>query len=138
MRIPHGLSGGEAQASPPASIGAPWRKRMNPSTAAFWRSPMPEMWFVVRWPDGSSETCYSPSLVIKEHFREGDLYAVPDFLERSRTALRIASDRVAGQIWPAMQPRARPAREHRIRRAPAFSTIPARLSPVNAFVHQPP
>ena len=30
---------------------------------------MPEMWFVVRWPDGSSETCYSPSLVIKDHFR---------------------------------------------------------------------
>jgi uncharacterized repeat protein (TIGR04042 family) len=53
---------------------------------------MPEMWFVVRWPDGSSETCYSPSLVIKEHFSEGELYAVQDF--RGRTALRIASDRV--------------------------------------------
>jgi uncharacterized repeat protein (TIGR04042 family) len=55
---------------------------------------MPEMWFVVRWPDGSSETCYSPSLVIKEHFSEGGRYAVGDFLDRSRTALRIASDRV--------------------------------------------
>jgi uncharacterized repeat protein (TIGR04042 family) len=55
---------------------------------------MPEMWFVVRWPDGSSETCYSPSLVIKEHFSEGGVYGVEDFLDRSRTALRIASDRV--------------------------------------------
>ena len=35
---------------------------------------MPEMWFVVRWPDGSSETCYSPSLVIKEHFSEGGIF----------------------------------------------------------------
>ena len=43
----------EAEPSPPASTGAPWRTRMNPSTAVFWRSPMPEMWFVVRWPDGS-------------------------------------------------------------------------------------
>ena len=55
---------------------------------------MPEMWFVVRWPDGSPETCYSPSLVIKEHFSEGGVYGVEDFLDRSRTALRIASDRV--------------------------------------------
>jgi uncharacterized repeat protein (TIGR04042 family) len=52
------------------------------------------MWFEVRWPDGSSETCYSPSLVIKDYFREGQAYAVADFLERSRTALQIASDRV--------------------------------------------
>jgi uncharacterized repeat protein (TIGR04042 family) len=55
---------------------------------------MPEMWFDVRWPDGSSETCYSPSLVIKDYFTEGKAYAVADFLERSRTALQIASDRV--------------------------------------------
>ena len=33
---------------------------------------MPEMWFEVRWPDGSSDTCYSPSLVIKDYFREGE------------------------------------------------------------------
>jgi uncharacterized repeat protein (TIGR04042 family) len=55
---------------------------------------MPEMWFVVRWPDGASETCYSRSLVIKEYFSEGESYPVEDFLNRSRTALRIASDRV--------------------------------------------
>jgi uncharacterized repeat protein (TIGR04042 family) len=55
---------------------------------------MPEMWFEVVWPDGSSDSCYSPSLVIKDYFREGEAYALTDFLERSRTALRIASDRV--------------------------------------------
>ena len=55
---------------------------------------MPEMRFVVRWPDGARETCYSPSLVIKEYFREGESYAVADFLARSREALLIASDRV--------------------------------------------
>lgn len=55
---------------------------------------MPEMWFEVRWPDGARETCYSPSLVIKDHFREGESYSMADFLDRSRTALRIASDRV--------------------------------------------
>jgi uncharacterized repeat protein (TIGR04042 family) len=55
---------------------------------------MPEMRFVVRWPDGASETCYSPSLVIKDYFREGASYALADFLARSREALLIASDRV--------------------------------------------
>ncbi len=55
---------------------------------------MPEMWFVVRWPDGASETCYSPSLVIKDYLREGERYPLADFLDRSRTALNIASDRV--------------------------------------------
>jgi uncharacterized repeat protein (TIGR04042 family) len=55
---------------------------------------MPEMLFVVRWPDGASETCYSPSLVIKDYFREGESCALSDFLARSREALLIASDRV--------------------------------------------
>ena len=55
---------------------------------------MPEMWFVVRWPDDVSETCYSPSLVIRDYFREGERYPLTDFLDRSRTALTIASERV--------------------------------------------
>lgn len=59
---------------------------------------MPEMWFELRWPDGARQTCYSPSLVIKDHFREGESYALADFLERSRTALRIASDRVEAKF----------------------------------------
>ena len=55
---------------------------------------MPEMRFIVRWPDGASETCYSPSLIIKDYFGEGESYALADFLARSREALLIASDRV--------------------------------------------
>jgi uncharacterized repeat protein (TIGR04042 family) len=55
---------------------------------------MPEMHFRVRWPDGAVEACYSPSLVIKDFFQPGASYPLADFLARSRTALKIASDRV--------------------------------------------
>jgi uncharacterized repeat protein (TIGR04042 family) len=55
---------------------------------------MPEMRFHIRWPDGTPETCYSPSLVIKDYFSVGADYPLADFLERSRTALAIASDRI--------------------------------------------
>jgi uncharacterized repeat protein (TIGR04042 family) len=52
------------------------------------------MHFHVRWPDGSGQRCYSPSLVIKDFFVPGKSYALAEFLQRSRTALRIASERV--------------------------------------------
>jgi uncharacterized repeat protein (TIGR04042 family) len=52
------------------------------------------MHFRVRWPNGAVETCYSPSLVIKDFFQPGASYPLADFLARSRTALKIASDRV--------------------------------------------
>jgi uncharacterized repeat protein (TIGR04042 family) len=55
---------------------------------------MPEMRFSIRWPDGTTENCYSPSLIIKDYFSPGETYRIADFLERSRTALTIASDRV--------------------------------------------
>ena len=55
---------------------------------------MPEMHFRVRWPDGSAQRCYSPSLVIKDFFVPGESYRLADFVERSRTALEIASERV--------------------------------------------
>jgi len=55
---------------------------------------MPEMRFLIRWPDGKAESCYSPSLVIKDFFVPGETYPVSDFVERSRTALNIASERV--------------------------------------------
>jgi len=55
---------------------------------------MPEMRFVVVWPDGEKEQCYSPSLVIKDYFAEGEAYPIEVFMERSRTALTIASERV--------------------------------------------
>jgi uncharacterized repeat protein (TIGR04042 family) len=52
------------------------------------------MRFVVRWPDERVMSCYSPSLVVREYLEVGRAYALDDFVERSRTALRIASDRV--------------------------------------------
>lgn len=52
------------------------------------------MWFDVRWPDGSRDRLYSPSLVVGDHLTVGQRYPVADFLRRSRTALGIASDRV--------------------------------------------
>jgi len=55
---------------------------------------MPEMHFHVRWPDERIEACYSPSLVIKDHFAPGATYTLPDFRERSRIALTIAAERV--------------------------------------------
>ena len=55
---------------------------------------MPEMHFHVRWPDERIEACYSPSLVIKDHFVPGTTYALSDFRERSRVALTIAAERV--------------------------------------------
>jgi uncharacterized repeat protein (TIGR04042 family) len=62
---------------------------------------MPEMRFVVRWPDGRQESCYSPSLVIRDFLREGESYPVPDFLQRSRQALQIASERVEAKYGRA-------------------------------------
>ena len=55
---------------------------------------MPEMHFFIRWPDGTAETCYSPSLVIKDFFSVGESYPLEDFLARSRAALNIANERV--------------------------------------------
>ena len=55
---------------------------------------MPEMRFQVRWPDGSFEVCYSPSLVIKDHFVPGRTYSLDDFRQCSRVALTIAAERV--------------------------------------------
>jgi uncharacterized repeat protein (TIGR04042 family) len=55
---------------------------------------MPEMLFRVRWPDGKTEDCYSPSLVIKDHLEPGRTYPLDEFRELSRTALSIARERV--------------------------------------------
>jgi uncharacterized repeat protein (TIGR04042 family) len=55
---------------------------------------MPEMHFLVRWPDGGEMRCYSPSLVVREHVEVGRAYPVAEFLARSRTMLEIGSERV--------------------------------------------
>src|SRR5882672_833907 len=59
---------------------------------------MPEMHFVVRWPDGDDQRCYSPSLIVREYLEVGRLYALPDFMERSRTMLNIGSERVRAKF----------------------------------------
>ena len=59
---------------------------------------MPEMTFRVRWPDDSVSDCYSPSLVIKDYFEVGARYPLGDFLDRSRTSLTIAGERVKAKF----------------------------------------
>jgi uncharacterized repeat protein (TIGR04042 family) len=55
---------------------------------------MPEMRFHIRWPDGSRDACYSPSLVIKDRLAVGQDYALDEFLALTRLALGSASARV--------------------------------------------
>lgn len=55
---------------------------------------MPEMRFVIEWPGGEQQVCYSPSLVIKDHLDVGGSYDIDDFVSRCQTALDIASERV--------------------------------------------
>lgn len=55
---------------------------------------MPEVRFQVEWPDGSQESCYSPSLIVKDYFSPNQNYTLEEFVTRSREALQIASDRV--------------------------------------------
>ncbi|MGZ9709711.1 MSMEG_0570 family nitrogen starvation response protein [Glaciimonas sp. GNP009] len=55
---------------------------------------MPVVHFSVRWPDNSTSDCYSPSRVIKDYLEVGKSYPIPDFVERSRAALTMASERV--------------------------------------------
>ncbi|MEM8677435.1 MAG: MSMEG_0570 family nitrogen starvation response protein [Cyanobacteria bacterium P01_G01_bin.67] len=55
---------------------------------------MPEINFKIQWPDGTQQNCYSPSLVVKEYFTPSTEYTLNEFVEKSRTALNIASDRV--------------------------------------------
>ena len=62
---------------------------------------MPEMRFVIRWPDGERETFYSPSLVVRDFLCEGRSYALADFVGLSREALMIASNRVQAKYGHA-------------------------------------
>ena len=59
---------------------------------------MPEINFKIQWPDGQQETCYSPSLVVKQYFEPGAIYTVSEFVEKSRASLTIASDRVQAKF----------------------------------------
>ncbi|MEH3155052.1 MAG: MSMEG_0570 family nitrogen starvation response protein [Gordonia paraffinivorans] len=55
---------------------------------------MPEMTVTVRWPDGTRDHCYSPSLVMHDHLQAGADYTVADFTDRATVALGEAAERV--------------------------------------------
>jgi uncharacterized repeat protein (TIGR04042 family) len=59
---------------------------------------MPEMTFTVRWPDGTTQQCYSPSLVMHDYLVEATSYPIDDFLARSTEALGRASERVRAKF----------------------------------------
>lgn len=55
---------------------------------------MPEVTFRIRWPDGTEESCYSPSTIIQEYLSPRQDYALAEFLERSLKGLDHAARRV--------------------------------------------
>ena len=59
---------------------------------------MPEIFVRTSWPDGTTMQCYSPSLVVEEFLTAGHSYPVAEFVERSREALTIGSDRVRAKF----------------------------------------
>ncbi|MFY0405464.1 MSMEG_0570 family nitrogen starvation response protein [Solicola sp. PLA-1-18] len=59
---------------------------------------MPEMTVTVRWPDGTQDDCYSPSLVMHDHLTEGTTYTVAEFADRAVAALSEASARVQAKF----------------------------------------
>ena len=93
---------------------------------------MPEMRFHIRWPDGTAEACYSPSLVIKDYFSVGTAYPLADFLERSRVALGIASERVKAK-WGTSCRRAMAQLARIETAAEAFTNLPDPRVAVDGF-----
>lgn len=55
---------------------------------------MPALHFTVRWPDGATERCSSPSRSVAEFLEAGATYPLADFVQRSRSALELAGERV--------------------------------------------
>jgi uncharacterized repeat protein (TIGR04042 family) len=93
---------------------------------------MPEMRFVIRWPNGQAETCYSPSLVVKDFLAPGKIYALADFVARSCTALSIASQRVEEKYgFACSRAQAQLARIETA--ADAFTNVPDAHVTVDAF-----
>lgn len=58
---------------------------------------MPAVEFTLRWPDGSTQRCYSPSTAIEKALVAGGVYPVGELLRRCRAGLERASDRVREQ-----------------------------------------
>ncbi|TCK23505.1 putative repeat protein (TIGR04042 family) [Ancylobacter aquaticus] len=93
---------------------------------------MPEMHFTIRWPDGTVEGCYSPSLVIKDYFVPGESYKLLEFLAKSREALNIASARVEARYgFPCSRALGQLARIEATGRT--FATLPDARVAVESF-----
>jgi uncharacterized repeat protein (TIGR04042 family) len=90
------------------------------------------MRFLIRWPNGKSESCYSPSLVVKDFFTPGHSYPLAEFVERSRTALTIASDRVKARYGFACS-RAMAQLDRIETGAKAFAALPDARVVIDAF-----
>jgi len=54
---------------------------------------MPVTYFDVRWPDGATERCYSPSSIVTEHLQVRS-YTVAEFRAAAGVALHGAAERV--------------------------------------------
>jgi uncharacterized repeat protein (TIGR04042 family) len=93
---------------------------------------MPEMRFRIRWPDGAVERCYSPSRAIQDFLTPGQSYALVDFVERSRTALNVAGDRVEAKYgYRCSRAAAQLKRIETV--AAAFAGLPGACVTVDAF-----
>ena len=55
---------------------------------------MPEVNFIVQWPDGHHEECYSPSTIIYEYLESDKDYSLDEFMNLAEQALEQASERV--------------------------------------------
>ncbi len=55
---------------------------------------MPEKNFVIIWPNGEEETCYSPSSTIEQFIQAGKTYSLDEFAKLTEQALTLASERV--------------------------------------------
>lgn len=82
---------------------------------------MPEMTVTVRWPDGTRDDCYSPSLVMHDHLQAGIDYTVADFADRATVALGEAAERVRARYGFACTS-AMASAEHIRSRAQAFAS----------------
>lgn len=78
---------------------------------------MPEATFRVRWPDGTTDACYSPSLVVHDHLAVGAEYPLADFTARVTAAMDEASERVRARYGMACTSAAATAAEVRTRAA---------------------
>lgn len=62
---------------------------------------MPAINFKVTWPDGHCHTYCALSTIVLDHFYEGALYGMQEFVTLSRNALADAAARVCNEIEEA-------------------------------------